>query len=46
MLRNFFSLKFIIFVLISLLGIFGVVVMIWFFIMIYLKIRKSETEET
>ncbi len=46
MLHNFFSLKFIIFVLISLLGIFGVVVMIWFFIMIYLKIRKSETEET
>lgn len=46
MFGNFFSLKFILFILISLLGIFGVVVMIWFFIMIYLKIRKSESEET
>ncbi len=46
MIYNFFSLKILIFVLMSIMGIFGIFVIVWFFILIYLRIRKSEIEET
>ena len=46
MIYDFFNLKILIFVLMSILGIFGIFVIIWFFILIYLRIRKSEIEET
>ena len=46
MIYNLISLKIMIFVLMSILGIFGIAVMIWIFVIIYLRIRKSEIEET
>lgn len=46
MIYDFFNLKILIFVLMSILGIFGIFVIVWFFILIYLRIRKSEVEET
>jgi len=46
MIYNFFNLKILIFVVMSVIGIFGIFVIVWFFILIYLRIRKSEIEET
>jgi len=46
MIYNFLNLKILIFVVMSIIGIFGIFVIVWFFMLIYLRIRKSEIEET
>ena len=46
MIYDFLSPKILIFVLMSIMGIFGILVIVWFFILVYLRIRKSEIEET
>jgi len=46
MIYDFFNLKFLIFVVMSIIGIFGIFIIVWFFILVYLRIRKSEIEET
>ena len=46
MIYNFLSPKIMIFALMAIMGIFGILVVAWFFILVYLRIRKSEIEET
>ncbi len=46
MIYNFLSPKILFFALVSIMGIFGILVIVWFFILVYFRIRKSEIEET
>lgn len=45
MIFGFIPVKLLLLILTGVMGIFGIVVMVWFFVVLYMKIRRSELEQ-